>query len=239
MKKNKNTKNNNNEKCVPEAFLPPQKEDFRNTVYWRIFRIMAEFIEGFQFIADVRKSVAFFGSARIDEKNKYYQKAKELAFRLSKSGYSIVTGGGPGIMRAANEGAYMAKGDSIGLNIQLPKEQVVNKFVKKAIGFHYFFVRKVMFSFASDIYVFFPGGYGTLDEFFEMITLVQTNKRPGPVTIIVFGKDYWSGLIEWIDKKVLKEYKAISPEDLKIFKLVDSVDEAFKIIKEAKYKYDF
>lgn len=220
--------------CLPEADLPLPKEDFRKTSAWRIFRIMAEFVEGFEFVADLKKAVAFFGSSRIDWKHKSYRDAQQLAYWLAKEGYTIVTGGGPGIMEAANKGAMAAGGESVGINIQLPEAQRTNEYVTKGMGFHYFFTRKVMFAFACRVYVFFPGGFGTLDEFFEMVTLVQTNKLGYPVKIIAVGKDYWGNLMHWLKKEVCEERQAIKKEELKIINIVDGPKEALKLIKSFK-----
>ncbi len=216
----------------PETFSHPKKEDFTETFQWRIFRIMAEFVEGFQFISDFSRPVAFFGSARFEEDNKYYKEARELAKKLAQDNYSIVTGGGPGIMEAANRGASDVDGKSVGISIEL-SDQKVNKYVKDRIDFHYFFVRKVMLSFASYGYIFFPGGFGTLDEFFEMVTLIQTEAIEEPITVIAVGKDYWEPLLKWMKDNLLDKYETISKEDLEIFQVVDSIDEAHKIIKEA------
>lgn len=205
------------------------KEDFN----WRIFRIMAEFVDGFQFLADLKNEVTVFGSARFNEQNKYYREAHKLAVMLGKSGYTIITGGGGGIMEAGNRGAYETGAQSVGLNIQLPTEQRVNQFVKKGMGFHYFFTRKTMLSASAQAYVFFPGGFGTLDEFFETITLIQTRKME-KVPVVLVGKEFWSKLVEWIDDIVCKENQAIDPEDKNIYVLVDSAKEAFDMIKKSK-----
>ncbi|SRR6056297_373409 len=216
----------------PNSFSHPKKEDFTETFQWRIFRIMAEFVEGFQFISNFSKPVAFFGSSRFDESNKYYKEAQKLAKRLAEDGYNIVTGGGPGIMEAANRGAKEGKGKSIGINIKLDGQKP-NQYTEESVNFHYFFVRKVMLSFASYGYVFFPGGFGTLDEFFEMITLIQTRAIEEPITVIAIGKDYWEPLLKWMENSLLDEFETISKEDLEIFKVVDSIEEAHKAINEA------
>ena len=197
---------------------------------------MAEFVEGFEFITDFKRSVGIFGSTDFKEDNPYYQEARKLANMLSKEKFTVITGGGPGIMEAANRGAYEAGGESVGLNIELPEGQKTNEYVKKPMGFHYFFTRKVMFSFACNVYVFFPGGFGTLDEFFEMVTLIQTKKLPQPILVVAVSKDYWQPLFNWLDQGVCQKQKAIDKQDLSIFKLVDSAPEAFKVIKEFNKK---
>lgn len=221
--------------CYPDPQLPPIREDFRQTFSWRIFRIMAEFVEGFQFITDFKKAVGIFGSTRAKEKDHYYQEARRLAKLLAKKGFAIITGGGPGIMEAANRGAHEAGGESVGINIQLPIGQRMNDYVKSPIGFHYFFTRKVMFSFACQIYIFFPGGFGTLDEFFEIVTLVQTKKLPKPVLTIAVGKEYWTPLFNWLKEELYQKRDAINKKDLSIFQLVDSAKEAFEIIKNHSF----
>ncbi|MFC1663067.1 TIGR00730 family Rossman fold protein [Patescibacteria group bacterium] len=203
---------------------------------WRILKIQSEFVQGFDFISRYKNTVSIFGSARCGEKHKLYQKAYRLAYNLSKKGYTIVTGGGPGVMQAANHGAYDAGGKSVGINIQLPQEQRVNKYVRESESFHYFFTRKVILSFASQAYAFFPGGFGTLDEFFEMITLVQTKKKR-PLPIVLVHKKYWNPLINWINTDVYQKFSAISPADKHIYHLVDGAREAANfIIKKRKRK---
>jgi len=219
---------------LPAADLPiaDEPEDFRSSIQWRIFRIMSEFIEGFQFLADFKKTITIFGSARLQPDTHWYQEAQKLGRLLSKAGYGIVTGGGPGIMEAANRGAVEGgKGDSIGLNIQLPNEQRVNPYVKKARGFHYFFSRKVMLSFSAEAYIYFPGGFGTLDEFFEIATLIETRKI-SPIPIVLVGKDFWSPLTTWIEDDLLKRYKTIKGRDTYIYQVVDSAEEALAIVKK-------
>ena len=217
---------------IPDPKLPPTQQDFRKTFQWRIFRIMAEFVEGFHFIADFKKTITIFGSTSFTPDNPYYKEARKLGKLLAEAGYGVITGGGPGIMEAANRGAFEVGGKSIGINIQLPDGQRMNSYVNKSIGFDHFFTRKVMLSFASKAYVFFPGGFGTLDEFFEMVTLIQTKKLDHPVPIVVIGKAYWQPMFDWIVKEVYEKQKAIQKEDLEIFNLVDSVEEAFEILKK-------
>ncbi len=218
--------------CLPEAELPPSTEDFRTTSSWRIFRIMSEFVEGFEFVADLKNAVAFFGSTRATWEDKSYRDAQMLASLLAKDGFTIVTGGGPGIMEAANKGASSVGGESVGINIQLPEAQVTNEYVTKSLGFHYFFTRKVMFSFACHTYVFFPGGFGTLDEFFEMVTLVQTKKLTYPVLVVAVGKEFWQPMLDWVQKQIYEEHKAVSKDEMAIIHLVDSAEEAADLIKK-------
>ncbi len=209
--------------------------DFRKEFSWRIFRIMSEFVEGFEFLYDLRREVSFFGSARFKETNHHYADARKLAQMLAKEGFTVITGGGPGIMEAANRGATEGGGLSVGLNIQLPNEQRVNPFVKRSMAFHYFFTRKVMLSISAQAYIFFPGGFGTLDEFFELVTLVQT-KKVEPIKIICVGKDFWGALDGWIRKHVLDEHHAIKPEDMEIYTIAENIQEAFNILKKTKEK---
>ena len=203
-------------------------EDLKGRETWRIFRIMSEFVEGFEELSDIGLAVTIFGSARFHRNHKYYKKAVEISGLLTKNGYTIITGGGPGIMEAANKGASMNKGVSVGLNIVLPKEQKPNPFQNKALNFKYFFARKVMFVKYAIGYVCMPGGFGTLDEFFEALTLIQTHKIY-PFPLILVGKEYWNGLIHWIKATMLKE-KTISKEDLELIKLTDDPKEVLSII---------
>ena len=200
---------------------------------WRIFRIMSEFVEGFQLIRTLNNTVSFFGSARFDENQHHYKEARELGRMLGKAGYTIVTGGGPGIMEAGNRGALEVGAPSIGLNIQLPKEQHLNPYVTQSIGFHYFFTRKVMLSYAAQAYVFFPGGFGTLNELMELLTLIQTQKIER-IPIILIGKDFWLPFMEWIEVHVYKRHKAIDKKDMGVYHLVDNLREAFNIILRTK-----
>ncbi|MBF6589387.1 MAG: TIGR00730 family Rossman fold protein [Ktedonobacterales bacterium] len=216
---------------TPEVAHSTQAFDFEHNPTWRIFRIMSEFVDGFTFLARVQRSVTIFGSARLREGDPSYERARTLARRLAERGYAIVTGGGPGIMQAANQGAVEGNGDSVGLNIQLPHEQRINPYVRQGISFHYFFSRKVMLDFSAEAYVFFPGGFGTLDEFFELITLVQTGKLERCVPILLIGRDYWQPLIAWMETMLRDRLGAIAPADLAIWTLTDDLDEALESIE--------
>lgn len=200
---------------------------------WAIFKIMAELVDGFEKLAKIGPCVSIFGSARTKPDNKYYKLGVEIAAGLAKSGYGVITGGGPGIMEAGNKGAKEANGKSVGLNIDLPFEQSHNPYIDsdKLMTFDYFFVRKVMFVKYSQGFIVLPGGFGTLDELFEAITLIQTQKI-GRFPIILVGKDYWKGLIDWIKQTMLGEEANISPEDLDLINLVDNADEAVKCITD-------
>jgi uncharacterized protein (TIGR00730 family) len=195
---------------------------------WRIFRIMAEFVDSFEALSQVGPGVTVFGSARTQPSNPYYKAAVKLTEGLAKNNLAIITGGGPGIMEAANRGAARVKGRSVGLNIQLPHEQHGNTYANIPLHFHYFFSRKVCFVKYSIAFVFMPGGYGTLDEFFEVITLVQTGRIPR-YPLILFGRDYWQGLVRWM-KERLQNGKFISPGDLDLFTITDDPQEAIDII---------
>lgn len=199
---------------------------------WRIFRIMAEFIEGFEVLSKIPAAVSIFGSTRTRPKDNDYQKAEETARRLVKEGYAIATGGGPGIMEAANKGAKEAGGVSVGLNIDLPEEQKPNKYIGTYLNFRYFFVRKVMFVKYAVAFVIFPGGFGTLDELFEPLQLIQTQKiKPFPVILV--GKEYWRGLLNWI-KEVLLARGKISSHDFNLFHIVEEPEEIVSFIKEKR-----
>jgi uncharacterized protein (TIGR00730 family) len=201
---------------------------FLKTDTWRALRIMGEFVEGFDALAGVGRAVSVFGSARIGRGDPSYRMARSLSRKLAKHGYAIITGGGPGIMEAANRGARDAGGVSVGCNIELPFEQGLNEFVTLGMEFRYFFVRKTMFVKYAEAFCIFPGGFGTLDELFEALTLIQTGKvRHFPV--VLFGKVYWRGLIDWMKETPLEGGK-ISPEDLTIFTITDDVDEAVSVI---------
>ncbi len=186
---------------------------------WRIFRIMSEFVEGFEALSAIKKGVSFFGSKRFSKDHPYYRLAYQTAYLLAKKGYSIITGAGPGIMEAANKGAFAAKGVSVGLNIAIPEQQNPNPYVNYLLEFKYFFVRKVMFTKYSCAFVFFPGGYGTLDELFEALALVQT-QRISPIPIILVLKEYWKEILSWLDK--LASLGTLLNEELRLFKVVDT-----------------
>jgi len=196
---------------------------------WRLFKILAEFVDGFEALMEIQPAVSIFGSARVNPGDDPYEKAVIIARRLAENGFNVITGGGPGIMEAGNRGAREGGGRSVGLNIHLPMEQVANPYADVRVEFKYFFVRKVMFLKYAQAYVGMPGGFGTLDEIFEALTLIQTHRmRPFPV--ILFGKDYWCGLIDWV-KNVLLDRKLISPGDLELISLTDDPEEVVKIIK--------
>ena len=219
--------------CSPDnKCVQMEEKPFTENVYWRIFRIIAEFIEGFEFLSDLKNEVTFFGSARISKNSKYYKHAVSLGKMCAKAGYTVITGGGPGIMEAGNKGAIQGGGESVGLDIELPTTQRRNEYVTRAIGFHYFFTRKVMLSASAQAYVFFPGGFGTMDEAFEMLTLVQTGKVPKDVPCIFIGKDYWQPLLDWIEDTLLEKNKFIAKKDLELIKLVDTPEQAFEIINK-------
>lgn len=204
-------------------------DDFTREDPWRVFRIMSEFVEGFEVLSEVGKAVSIFGSSRTHPSNKYYKLAEKLAYLLAREGYAIITGSGPGMMEAANKGARRAKGKSIGLNIQIPSEQKPNKYVDTLLDFRYFFVRKVIFVKYAKAFVIMPGGYGTLDEFFEAINLIQT-MRIQRFPVVLFGSDYWAGMLGWLKNTVLK-HGNISKEDLDIFTVVDEPIEVVRVIK--------
>lgn len=196
---------------------------------WRVFRIMSEFVDGIETLSKLPSAVTFFGSARSKPEDKYYMQAKELAAELAGQGFAVITGGGPGIMAAANRGALEAGGISVGINIELPFEQKPNPYTNVQLTFRYFFIRKVMFIKYAIGYVIFPGGFGTMDELFEALTLIQTDKiRPFPV--VLFGSEYWSGMTQWLNRTMV-ENKMIRPEDMSIFTITDSIPEVVRILR--------
>ncbi|MDR3642596.1 MAG: TIGR00730 family Rossman fold protein [Candidatus Doudnabacteria bacterium] len=194
-------------------------------------KINKEFVDGFDFLKKFKKAVSIYGSARLNLQGNIYGEATKLGNKLSRAGFTVMTGGGPGIMEAANKGAFEAGGRSVGINIRLPNEQRTNQYVKESESFSFFFTRKVMLEYASQVYVFFPGGFGTLDEFFEMVTLIQT-KKIRRIPIVLIGVDYWGGLLDWIMQIVLQKNHAIDEKDLDLFHLVDTADEAYAYIKK-------
>jgi len=201
---------------------------------WRIFRIMAEFVEGFETMAAVGKAVTVFGSARTKPHHPDYKAAEQTARLLARAGYGVITGGGPGIMEAGNKGAYEAGGQSVGLNITLPQEQESNRYQTISLDFHYFYARKVMFVKYASAFICFPGGFGTLDEFFETLTLVQTLKIPA-FPVILFGTPHWSGLVDWMRRQLIPRF--VDPEDVDIFRLVDTPKDAVALVVESERRH--
>lgn len=219
---------------VRGEIIHPHDVDKRDgRISWRIFRIMSELVDGYEFLSDQKNEITIYGSARTKPGTRYSKEAEILGGKLAKDGYTVITGGGPGIMEAANKGAFLHGGNSLGLNIELPHEQRVNPYVKRGLGFHYFFTRKVMLASPSQAFVAFPGGYGTLDEVFEVLTLIQTGKMPR-VPVILMGKEYWGGLDTFIRKEVLDHHEAIDEKDLSLYTIVDNAEEAMKIIRKTK-----
>ncbi|MDD4981710.1 MAG: TIGR00730 family Rossman fold protein [Candidatus Omnitrophota bacterium] len=206
------------------------KEDFTREDPWRVFRIMSEFVEGFEVLSKLDKAVSIFGSARTKPGSPHYKLGEEVAYYIAKAGYAVITGSGSGLMEAANKGAKRAGGHSIGLNIHIPSEQKPNRYVDTLLDFRYFFVRKVMFVKYAKAFIILPGGYGTLDEFFEAITLIQTQRIP-KFPVVLFNSRYWQGLLDWLKKSLLK-HGSISKDDLDIFTLVDKPSEAAQVIKK-------
>lgn len=228
---------NSDEAKIRKAFSDKDWQEIKTEDTWQIFKIMAEFVEGFEKLSRIGPCVSIFGSARTKPGTRYYELAQEIAFKLTKEGYGIITGGGPGIMEAGNKGAQLAGGKSVGLNIELPHEQYSNPYIDpdKLISFDYFFVRKLMFIKYAQGFVVLPGGFGTLDELFEAMTLIQT-KKIGRFPIVLAGKKYWSGIYEWIKTTMIEE-KNVSEDDLKLFMIVDTADEAILHINNFYTKY--
>ncbi len=226
------------EEKIRRAFATKETNQVMASDSWKIFKIMSEFVNGFERMQQIGPCVSIFGSARTKPENKYYQLAEELAFKLTQEGYGVITGGGPGIMEAANKGAKRGKGNSVGLNINLPFEQKPNDYIDrdKSIDFNYFFVRKTVFLKYSQGFIGMPGGFGTIDELFESLTLVQTNKI-AEFPVVLVGREYWEGLIDWIKKTMLHQEHNINESDLDLFKIVDTADEAVKHIVDFYSKY--
>lgn len=227
----------NEEERIREAIKDKTWNEQMTTDSWAVFKIMSELVDGFETLSKIGPCVSIFGSARTSQNHLYYKTAEEIAYLLTKKGFGVITGGGPGIMEAANKGAHFAGGKSVGLNIDLPFEQVPNPFIDqdKFINFNHFFVRKVMFMKYSQGYIVLPGGFGTMDELFEAITLIQTHKLVR-FPIVLVSKEYWQGLFDWITNIMLKE-KNINAEDLNIFSIVDTPAEAVAVIDEFYKKY--
>ena len=225
------------EEKIIRAFIDRDWNEIKTTDSWMIFKVMAEFVEGFEKLAKIGPCVSIFGSARTQSDQHYYKMAEEIAGELVRHGYGVITGGGPGIMEAGNKGAHQEGGKSVGLNIDLPHEQFNNIYIDqdKLINFDYFFVRKVMFVRYSQGFIVMPGGFGTLDELFEALTLIQT-KKIGSFPIVLVGKKYWGGLLDWIKGTLLQE-KNINAEDLNLFSLVDSAEDAVAAIDDFYNKY--
>ena len=226
------------EKKIRQAFKDRDWAEIKSTDSWVIFKVMSEFVEGFQKLAKIGPCVSIFGSARTKPEDPNYKQAEEIASMLVEHGYGVITGGGPGIMEAGNKGAHSAGGKSVGLNIELPHEQHNNIYIDpdKLIDFDYFFVRKVMFVRYSQGFIVMPGGFGTLDELFEAMTLIQTEKI-GRFPIVLVGKSYWGGLLGWIKEVLLEKEKTISPEDLDLINLVETPEEAVQVVDDFYSKY--
>ena len=229
---------NREEKKIRRAFDQKSWNEIKTKDSWQIFKIMSEFVEGFDTMGKIGPCVSIFGSARTTQENPYYKLSEEIAYKLTQNGYGVITGGGPGIMEAANRGAKRGEGKSVGLNIDLPFEQHDNPYIDfdKSIDHDYFFVRKVMFVKYSQGFVVMPGGFGTLDELFEAITLIQT-KKIEKFPIILVGTKFWSGLIDWIKSTMIDTHKTVSLEDLNLIHLVDTEDEVINIIDDFYRKY--
>ncbi len=217
---------------IKKAFKEKTWNEIKTEDSWHIFKVMSEFVSGFEKMGKIGPCVTLFGSARTESNDKYYKLAEEIAFKITEKGYGVITGGGPGIMEAGNKGASRGKGKSVGLNIDLPFEQHNNPYIDedKNLNFDYFFVRKVMFIKYSQGFVVMPGGFGTLDEFFEALTLIQT-KKIGRFPVILVGKDYWGGLIDWINNVLLKEQN-VNSEDMELIKIAENPDEVVKILDD-------
>lgn len=222
---------------IIDAITPKDWTEIKSTDSWSVFKIMSELVEGFEKMARIGPCVSIFGSARLKPDNQYYKLAEEIAYLLTKRGFGIISGGGPGIMEAANKGAHFGGGKSVGLTINLPHEQGGNPFIDndKLLNFDYFFVRKLIFTKYSQGYIVLPGGFGTLDELFEAITLIQTHKMV-KFPIILVGKSYWGGLVDWINE-VLLEKGTVSQKDIEIYELVDDAETAVNKIEQYYLKY--
>ena len=229
----------NEDHRIHDKFKQKTWNEIRSNDSWAIFKIMSEFVNGYETMSRIGPCVTIFGSARTKPEEKYYLLAEEIAYKISKAGYGVITGGGPGIMEAGNKGAHRGEGTSVGLNIELPFEQHFNPYIDKDknLNFDYFFVRKVMFVKYSQGFVVMPGGFGTLDELFEAITLIQT-KKIGKFPIILVGTEFWSGLLDWIKNVLIDKQKNANPEDLNLIKVVDSAGEVVEALDNFYKKYN-
>jgi uncharacterized protein (TIGR00730 family) len=223
---------------IRKAFKEKDWAEIKSADSWAVFKIISEFVEGFEKLAKIGPCVSLFGSARTKEDDHFYKVAEEIAAKLVRHGYGVITGGGPGIMEAGNKGAHAENGKSVGLNILLPFEQFNNIYIDpdKLITFDYFFVRKVMFTKYAQGFVVLPGGFGTLDELFEALTLIQT-KKIGRFPIVMVGKSYWAGLMDWIQNVMLEQYSNINSEDMELYAIVDTATEAVEVIDNFYSKY--
>jgi hypothetical protein len=227
---------NDEDKVIQDKLKQKTWNEIRTNDSWAIFKIMAEFVNGYETMGRIGPSVSIFGSARTKPEDHFYLLAEKIAFKISKAGYGVITGGGPGIMEAGNKGAHLGGGASVGLNIELPFEQHFNPYIDrdKNLNFDYFFVRKVMFVKYSQGFVVMPGGFGTLDEMFEAITLIQT-KKVAKFPVILVGRDFWSGLMDWVKAVLVEKYNNVSAKDLDLIKIVDNEDEVVEVL-DAFYK---
>lgn len=230
---------NDEEKVIQDSLKQKTWNEIRTNDSWAIFKIMSEMVNGYETMGRIGPSVTIFGSARTKPEDPYYQLAEDIAFKIGKAGYGVITGGGPGIMEAGNKGAYLAGGPSVGLNIVLPFEQHFNPYIDsdKNLNFDYFFVRKVMFVKYSQGFVVMPGGFGTMDELFEALTLIQT-KKIAKFPIILVGTTFWSGLVDWIKTVLIEGEKTVSPDDLNLIKIVDTADEVVNVLDTFYKKYN-
>ena len=237
-KKKVSTQKVEEEKKIRQAFKDRDWNEIKSANSWMIFKVMSEFVEGFEKLAKIGPCVSVFGSARTSSDHKYYKMAEEISAKLVRHGYGVVTGGGPGIMEAGNKGARSENGKSVGLNIILPFEQSHNDYIDldKLISFDYFFVRKVMFMKYAQGFIVMPGGFGTLDELFEAITLIQT-KKIGRFPIVLVGKEYWGGMMDWIKDVMLDMEGNISPQDMDLINIVDNPTDAVKVIDDFYSQY--
>jgi len=230
--------NPNDDRKIREKLSQKTWNEIKTNDSWAIFKIMSEFVEGYEKLSRIGPCVSIFGSARLNPGDKYYDMAEQMGYELTQHGYGVITGGGPGIMEAGNKGAYRGKGTSVGLNIELPFEQHDNPYIDpdKNLEFDYFFVRKVMFVKYSQGFIVMPGGFGTLDEMFEAITLIQT-KKIGRFPIILMGTEFWSGLIDWIKTTLLKDHATISDKDLDLIHIVDTPIQAIDVLNKFYEQY--